>query len=246
MNRLIIIGLIGGALIGVGGSSVVSKSIQTEVQPRNLVSNGLGIDVLTFDERVKQLEQEYRKRLEEEARARAELERQQLEQLHKQQELERKQNVGFNAYNLLDISGITGDEMYELLKHRGVRDVAHAIVEAEQTYGVNAILLAGLVCLESGWGESARSTGWTNNMTGMGVPTDSSVGTVYESRQACVLDTARQLKKFYLTEGGNNYNGTSIWNVNTKYSASKTWAEKILDISNKLLASYKAQLEEEV
>lgn len=156
-----------------------------------------------------------------------------------QAENQRKANVGFNPSDLLQASGITGDEMYSLLKDRGVNDVAYALVEAEQIYGVNAILLAGLVCLESGWGESARSTGSTNNMTGMGVPNNYSRGYVYSSRAESVLDTARQLKKNYLTEGGVYYNGTSIWSVNKKYCASKDWADKIVNISSTLLSKYK-------
>lgn len=206
--------------------------------PYTLVSckrESMYIDAILEEARKQQIErqkEEERRRIEEERR------QEELRQQEIQRELDRIANVGYNPYNLLEVSGITGDEMYSLLQHRGVRDVAYTIVEAENTYGINALLLAGLICLESGWGESPRSTGWTNNMSGMGVPTDHSVGTVYSSRQESVMDTARQLRKFYLTEGAENYNGLSIWDVNIKYSASGTWATKILDITSILHNNY--------
>lgn len=235
-KTLIAMGLIGSALAGTANASVIKSREQEDCKEE------LPVFMSSFDRAelfiantLYQAGLREQERIAEEQR-KAEEERQLLAI---KQEHNRKLNVGFTPYNLLVPSGITGDEMYALLSHRGVRDVAYTLVEAEHTYGVNALLLAGLVCLESGWGESDRSTGWTHNMTGMNVPTDDSIGTIYESRQACVLDTARQLKKYYLTEGASYYNGVSIWNVNLRYSASDTWAPKIIEISETLLSTYR-------
>lgn len=236
IKLLVALGLIGSTLTGSVNASVIKargNDEYTELPP--ILSNYDIREMFLAQTKFQAMQRELERIAEEQRKA----EEERLRQLAIEQEHNRKLNVGFNVYNLLEVSGITGDEMYSLLSHRGVRDVAYTIVEAEKEYGINALLLAGLVCLESGWGESARSTGWTNNMTGMGVPHDSSVGTVYESRQACVMDTARQLKKYYLTEGANCYNGLSIWNINVKYSASDSWATKIINISQTLLDTYK-------
>ena len=235
-KALILLGLIGSTLTGSANASILKPKVSENYKELPAVLSNYDIREMFLAQTQYQALQRELERIAEEQR-KAEEERQRL--LAIEQEHNRKLNVGFNAYNLLEVSGITGDEMYSLLSHRGVRDVAYTIVEAEKEYGINALLLAGLVCLESGWGESPRSTGWTKNMTGMGVPTDDSVGTVYESRQACVMDTARQLKKYYLTEGANCYNGLSIWNVNVKYSASDSWATKIINISQTLLDTYR-------
>lgn len=253
MNKIVIIGLISASLLGCTsstGGAIVDRlnsggkaiAVNAEVQP---MPTGLTTPYIgSMREHLERAIIENEKRVLEEARREAEErkrleEEERLRQLEIQKEQERIANVGFNPNNIRELSGITGDEMYELLKSRGVRDVSHALVQAEETYNINAIILAGLICLESGWGESSRSTGWTNNMSGMGVPSDHSVGYIYESRQASVLDTARQLDKYYLSEGAPYYNGTSLWNVNVKYCTSDAWADKIISICNTLMGRYR-------
>lgn len=184
----------------------------------------------------KRLEQE---RLEEEKARKREKKR--LARKAKE-EAERKEkarilSVDYYSTNLTKLSGITRAEMKALLADTSMSHLSSAFVDAEQTYGVNAFFMAGLVALESGWCRSDRAKR-QNNVTGMAVYKDSSPGYSYPSQYACVLDTARQLGKNYLRKEGKYYNGFSAEAVNKCYSASPTWAVKINAIANSLSNEY--------
>lgn len=157
-------------------------------------------------------------------------------------EQERINNVKFNSYNLCDVSGITYEEMYEVLSHSHYSNFLafySAFVDAEQKYGVNAFGLIAIAGLESGWNTSPRAKNGNNNITGMDVEHDGSVGTIYSSKYDCIMDLARQLKTYYLTEGAAYHNGYSTSKVNIKYSASPTWYKKVDTIGDEVMAVYR-------
>lgn len=167
---------------------------------------------------------------------------QEKEERLKLMERERIKNVKFNSYNLLDVSGITYEEMYEVLSHShysNFLDFYSAFVDAEQKYGVNAFGLVAIAGLESGWNTSARANNGNNNITGMDVKHDGSVGTIYNSKYDCIMDLARQLKTYYLTEGAAYYNGYSTSQVNIKYSASPIWYKQVDELGDEVMAVYR-------
>lgn len=175
-----------------------------------------------------------RKRLEEAKRI-------EEENLRKEQERaaeeKRMASVGFDSENLLSLSNITSNEMYEILKGTGLEDVAQALIDAERQYGVNAIIIAALAAEESGWGNSDRAIN-QNNLTGYAVYHHLSRGGEFSSRGESVLSTAKLLRESYLEESGQYHNGVSLRAVNIKYSANKKWAENIKSISEGLVNKY--------
>ena len=111
--------------------------------------------------------------------------------LKEQLEFERKKSVTFNCYNVREISNLTTDELYSILPD-SMKHLASIIITSENDFSINAFFIAGLICQESGFLTSSRSTN-SNNVAGMGVYTSSSVGYTYSSQEECVYDTVRQL-----------------------------------------------------
>lgn len=166
-----------------------------------------------------------------------ELERKRLEEEAIQAEKMRILNVEYYNWDLVKVSGITHEEMYEVLSDTSMSHLAWAIVEAERTHGVNAFFLAAVIALESTWATSDRAV-YSNNLTGMAVYGDDSPGENYVSQDECVMDTARQLKKYYLTVGGDYFNGISSDSVNIRYSADPNWYLKVNKIAYDLSYDY--------
>lgn len=186
------------------------------------------------------LEIEYQEFLAEQERIKAEQERIMIEQAKQAEiaETNRKNNVGYNYYNLLEPSGITHSEMYEILAGTGMEDVSWTIVQCEIDFGINAIVLASLIAEESGWGNSPRAI-YQNNLSGYAVYSDCSEGANFPTRDDSVVATARLLKYDYLSQNGKYYNGTSLDSVNVLYSANPNWASNISSICNTLVDKYK-------
>lgn len=213
-----------------GISMNINPNVIAEEQPRQRIKTDFlesnMTDILSNTDKIRKFAEE--KRIQEE--------------IKKQQENERIRNVCFNSYDLTQISGITKEEMRIVLnskeKYLGLAEFADTFVEAEQKYGVNVFALIAIPALESGWNTSRRANDGHNNIIGMAVEEDSDVGTKYSSKHDCIMDLARQLKTFYLTPGGNCYNGTSTSKVNKMYCATPDWYKRIDKIGDELAQSY--------
>ena len=182
--------------------------------------------------------QEEKQRQEEEEQKRIEEEQKRIEEERvRVAELNRKYNVGYNYYNLLEPSGITHGEMYSLLYGTGMEDVAWTIVQCEIDFGVNAIILASLIAEESAWGNSSRAI-YQNNLSGFAVYNDYSQGAYFDTRDDSVVATARLLKYDYLSTDGSYYNGLSLGDVNISYSENTNWSSNINTIAYQLTQKY--------
>lgn len=158
-----------------------------------------------------------------------------------QKKMERKNgDIVFNPNDLLKPSNMSVDDMYKVLEGTSLYELAPVYIEAENTYGVNALFIAGLTAEESGWGTSKRAVE-DNNLTGLGVYSDSSTGINAHTKRDNILMTTKQIKNNYLTSGGSYYNGFSIQAVNTRYCIGKNgqadynWSKKITNIATGLL-----------
>lgn len=219
-------------------SNVMNYSEPTETETiLNLSSNPM--DVLK-DPRFIQLEKDVAlKKAENERIAREKAEQERL--LAEQKERERVANVGFDSYDIRVPSGISHEEMANVLSHShysNFAELSDAFVDAERAYGVNAFALVAIPGLESGWNTSERAHNGRNNITGMGVPKNASRGTVYRSKEQCIMDLAMQLRNYYLTPGAEYYNGVSTSKVNMKYSAAPDWYRQVDAIGDELVAVY--------
>lgn len=160
-------------------------------------------------------------------------------------EKNRIDSVSYLRDNVTVISGITEEEMKEvLINTTGSKTMAHlasAFVKAEQEYGVNAFFMAGIVALESGFATSRRAVE-DNNLTGYEVYSDSSEGRLFSSHDESVLHTARHLSKNYLKEDAIYYNGLSVDAIQIMYcpdeGKDKRWEEKVDYLANNFLKTY--------
>lgn len=239
MNKQVIALTLSGMLISTPAIDVKEANSATVVEFNKQVEN---MNIMPFtNPRLIAFQNQVQKDLEE-MTIKKEAEKAEQERIEQERkERERIEHVWFNSYNLRDISGISFDEMREVLSeshYSNFAELSDAFVLAEREYGVNAFALVAICGLESGWNRSDRAQNGSNNLTGMAVYGDDSPGTQYESKYKCIMDLARQLSTYYLTPGAEHYNGTSTSKVNKKYSASPNWYKKVDTIGDELVAIY--------
>ena len=97
---------------------------------------------------------------------------------------------------------------------------AGEFIDAEKKYGVNAVFLAAVAALESGWG---RYCFRPNNIFGWS-------GKDFESKEECIDFVASKIKEYYLSEDGKYYNGKTVEGINVCYNGNDFWAEKVKEI----------------
>lgn len=239
MNKQVIALTLSGVLMSMPVTNVKEANSATIVEFNKQVENIGALPyqnarIAAFYNQVK-IDSEIKKA--KETTERLEAERLELER----KERERIEHVWFNSYDLRDISGISFNEMREVLSeshYSNFAELSDAFVGAEREYGVNAFALVAICGLESGWNTSERAKNGSNNLTGMAVYGDYSPGIQYESKYKCIMDLARQLSTYYLTPGAEYYNGTSTSKINIKYSANPNWYKQVDIIGDELVAIY--------
>ena len=97
---------------------------------------------------------------------------------------------------------------------------ARDFVLAEEKYGVNAVFLAAVAALESGWGKYCFRE---NNIFGWS-------GKSFSSKEECIDFVASKIAEHYLSEDGKYYNGKTVSGVNVFYNGSDLWAKKVKEI----------------
>jgi flagellum-specific peptidoglycan hydrolase FlgJ len=231
---------VAAAAMNASYSNVMNYSDKTETEStmNNLSNNPLEI---LQDPRYVQLEQQIAIKKAENERIALEKAKQE-EALKAQKERERIDNVKFDSYDIGVPSGITREEMANVLSHShfaNFSDLSDAFVDAEKAYGVNAFALVAIPALESGWNTSERAHNGNNNIVGMNVPKNASRGTVYRSKRDCIMDLAMQLRNYYLTPGAQYYVGPSTSKINQHYSAANDWYKQVDAIGDELMAEYR-------
>lgn len=147
-----------------------------------------------------------------------------------------KTKVVFDKTNLKSKSGVDAVTLNKVLKGTGLSGLGDAYVQAEKTYGVNAIFLTALTAQESGWGNSNRAR-TQNNLSGYAVYSDSSAGRTFSTKSSSIMATAKLLANDYLSTNGKHYRGGDIYEVNSVYCPNDgfAWANKITSIANDLV-----------
>lgn len=123
------------------------------------------------------------------------------------------------AVNLTEKSGYSAKQLEEGLKDELVF-LSEDFIAAEQKHGVNAVFLAAVAALESGWGKICFRE---NNIFGWN-------GKSFSSKSECIDFVAEKLAEHYLCEEGKYYNGKTVAGVNVCYNGNSFWEEKIADI----------------
>ena len=141
--------------------------------------------------------------------------------------------------NCLSKSGVTGAQIDAVIAAVGHRNglmygMGNLFVDLERRTGVNALFLASIAALESGWGTTHLAIR-KNNLYGIGhyesdgktrFENSRTFGTVGESAEYA----ANLLKDYYLTAGAKYYKGTTIKAVGVNYCEGNVWATQVADI----------------
>lgn len=141
-------------------------------------------------------------------------------------------NIKYDVENVLTPSNLTASELKSRLAYNLI-PYAELFVRAEKEYGVNAVFLASVSALESGWGKSELAKDY-NNLFGWSSANDPSGYAKFSSAEECVMYVAKSLKENYLTEGGCYYNGKSVSGVNKRYNGRKSWEENVTAIMSEI------------
>lgn len=110
----------------------------------------------------------------------------------------------------------------------GLEGIGGALVAAEADYKVNAVILAGIIVLETGWGSSQLAKN-KNNLAGINA-CGSDVyanATRFNSKNDCVYHLAKLLSTHY-SPGGKYFGGSyDIRGINKRYAEDPKWASKV-------------------
>lgn len=106
-----------------------------------------------------------------------------------------------------------------------LKGLADTFIYCEKEYNVNAIALAGIAAVESGWGTSNLAEnknnlfGWTNN---------NGKYREFESKKECIIYVAKSLSENYLNEDGKYYSGGTLTShIGKYYCETEEWAEYV-------------------
>lgn len=131
---------------------------------------------------------------------------------------------------VLSTSGLTIEELEDQM-YAPLSEYAYCFIEAEEETGVNAVFLASVAALESGWGKSnAANTknnlfGWTTNKGDL---------KTFNSKEECILFVARKMKEYYLSPDGKYFNGYEVEDINVCYNGRPEWANAVNNIMDNL------------
>lgn len=131
-------------------------------------------------------------------------------------------------------SNVTADDINKMLEGTALYGLGDAFVKAEKQYGVNALYMMGLACLESGWGTSNYAVNRNNLYGWNAVDSNPDKATYFKSKEEATLYVAKKLQQNYLTEGGAYFEGYSARAVDVHYCTDKKHADKIVNIVSEL------------
>lgn len=149
-------------------------------------------------------------------------------------------SINFNSNDVTQLTSIKKKQLEILFKsnstYKNLIGLEKAFVDAESTYGINAMFLLGIISQESGFATSRRSME-DNNLTGYSVYSNSSKGKVFGSKYESIMSTAKLLKEEYVI--GRNIK--DIKSINEVYCPDDDykWSN---DIQN-IISTYRSELE---
>lgn len=150
--------------------------------------------------------------------------------------------VSFQDWNLHSPSNGTVGKLERGLKGTGLEGLGSWYLEAEQTYGVNAIFLMALTAQESAWGTSNRARS-QNNLSGYAVYSSAAEGAYFSSKGESIMATAKLIGEKYINPNGEYYNGVSVASVNIRYCPDDGghWSSNITKIAYQLVSKINSQ-----
>ena len=133
------------------------------------------------------------------------------------------------SYSASDLNSTINGKISSTSK---LKDLGKDFVNNQNTYGVNALLMASIAINESGWGDSSIAKN-KNNLFGLNAvdASPSQSANYYSSVSTCIKDFAETyMSKKYLNPNGSNYRGAYLGNkasgINVQYASDPYWGEK--------------------
>lgn len=128
------------------------------------------------------------------------------------------------VYDLREISGESTKSLQNGLVSP-MDELAGEFIACEEDHKINAIMLASIAALESGWGTSDLAEnsnnlfGWKNNDGGF---------MEFDSKEQCIQYVAQAISEKYLSEDGEYYSGgTTIEHIADLYCDQPEWEEQV-------------------
>ncbi|MDQ0191000.1 peptidoglycan-binding protein [Alicyclobacillus cycloheptanicus] len=119
-----------------------------------------------------------------------------------------------------------------------LQGLGQAIIEAQNTYGVNATYLLAHAIEETGWGKSLIAE-QKNNLFGYGA-FDSNPGPdagMFPSNEYAIIFQAWEVRNNYLNPGSSNFYQTpTLDGMNEHYATSHTWSTSIATLMNEFMS----------
>lgn len=135
-------------------------------------------------------------------------------------------------------SGFTASDFERAWQAYGalnLRGTGEALLQAEEEYGINALILAAIVVHESGWGKSviAREK---NNLAGLGAYDGNAYSSAitFADKADSIYFLARLLSRDYAAPGDRYYNGSGLSGIGKAYASDPDWAGKVAEIMRQL------------
>jgi len=116
-------------------------------------------------------------------------------------------------------------------KFPNLAGIEETLLEVQEDYDVNAILILAIVRLESGNGKSQIAK-TKNNIGGLiGYSKSVRVYKSFDTKSDCVIYMAKLLSENYLTEGGKYHNGYTLPDIAKSYSTSPDkWTDLVREL----------------
>jgi beta-N-acetylglucosaminidase len=126
--------------------------------------------------------------------------------------------------NLTERTNLTAYELKSITAGTNLEGIEDAVVEIEETYGVNALFTLSVAALESGWGNSylARNR---NNLFGIcAYDNNVDAASSFASKSECVRYWGKLIANEYFAHGR-----TTAYSINAIYASNQSWADEVLD-----------------
>lgn len=132
-------------------------------------------------------------------------------------------------------SNVSAEDIDKMLEGTALHGLGKTYVEAEKKYGVNALYLVGLACVESGYGKSKYATQYYNLYGYGAVDSNPDLARHFTNWETGTLYVAERLHTNYLTPGGAYYEGKRAKDIDVHYCTDKLHANKIADVVSNLV-----------
>lgn len=125
-------------------------------------------------------------------------------------------------------SGFNAAVFEQAFAGTGLEGIGKALVAAEEATGINALVLAGIVVLETGWG-SSRLSRERNNLGGLGAydGREDECGFAFCSRGESIMFLAQLLAVDYAPSGCYFGGSHDLAGIGVRYASDPAWAAKV-------------------